>query len=76
METLVSSEGMEGKEVKLSLHQLSKEEKWGYFQEDRAFVDSILNSTPAMVTAHDGYKSVELVDACYRAVNTRERIIF
>ena len=76
METLVSSEGMEGREIKLSMHQLSKEEKWGYFQEDRAFIDSVLTSAPAAVTAHDGYKSVELVDACYRAVSMRERITF
>jgi myo-inositol 2-dehydrogenase/D-chiro-inositol 1-dehydrogenase len=75
METLVSSEGLEGKETTLSMHQLSKEEKWGYLQEDRAFVDSIVNQTPALVTARDGYKSVELVDACYRAVNTGERIL-
>jgi myo-inositol 2-dehydrogenase/D-chiro-inositol 1-dehydrogenase len=58
------------------MHQLSKEEKWGYLQEDRAFVDSISNETPALVTALDGYKSVELVDACYRAVRTGERISF
>ena len=70
MEALISSEGMEGKEVTLSMHQLSKEEKWGYLQEDRAFVDSILTATPPLVTALDGYKSVELVDACYRAVRT------
>jgi myo-inositol 2-dehydrogenase/D-chiro-inositol 1-dehydrogenase len=76
METLVSSEGMEGRQTTLSMHQLSKEEKWGYLQEDRAFVDSILNETPALVTALDGYKSVELVDACYRAVRTGERISF
>jgi myo-inositol 2-dehydrogenase/D-chiro-inositol 1-dehydrogenase len=76
METLVSSEGMEGRQSTLSLHQLSKEEKWGYLQEDRAFVDSILNETPPLVTALDGYKSVELVDACYRAVSTGERISF
>jgi myo-inositol 2-dehydrogenase/D-chiro-inositol 1-dehydrogenase len=76
METLVSSEGMEGKEVALSLHQLSKEEKWGYQQEDRAFVDSIFNDAPPVVTALDGFKSVELVDACYRSVLTGERISF
>ena len=76
MEALVSSEGMEGRQVTLSLHQLSKEEKWGYLQEDRAFVDSILNNAPAVVTALDGFKSVELVDACYRAVRTGERIEF
>jgi myo-inositol 2-dehydrogenase/D-chiro-inositol 1-dehydrogenase len=76
METLVSSEGMEGRQTTLSLHQLSKEEKWGYLQEDRAFVDAISNKTPALVSALDGYKSVELVDACYRAVRTGERISF
>jgi myo-inositol 2-dehydrogenase/D-chiro-inositol 1-dehydrogenase len=76
MEMLVSSEGMEGKEVTLSMHQLSKEEKWGYLQEDRAFVDSILTKAPAIVTALDGYKSVELVDACYRSVRTNEQISF
>jgi myo-inositol 2-dehydrogenase/D-chiro-inositol 1-dehydrogenase len=76
MEALVSSEGMEGKQVTISMHQLSKEEKWGYVQEDKAFIDSILDGTPAIVTALDGYKSVELVDACYRAVRTGERISF
>ena len=76
MEMLVASEGMEGKQTTLSMHQLSKEEKWGYLQEDRAFVDSILNNAPAVVTALDGYKSVELVEACYRAVRTGERIEF
>jgi myo-inositol 2-dehydrogenase/D-chiro-inositol 1-dehydrogenase len=76
MEVLVSSEGMEGRQVTISMHQLSKEEKWGYLQEDRAFVDAILNGTPAPVTALDGYKSVELVDACYRSVRTGERIRF
>jgi myo-inositol 2-dehydrogenase/D-chiro-inositol 1-dehydrogenase len=75
METLVSSEGMEGKEVTLSMHQLSKEEKWGYLQEDRAFVDSVLAQTPPPVTALDGYKSVQLVDACYRAVRTGTKIV-
>lgn len=76
MEALVSNEGMEGKQVTISMHQLSKEEKWGYLQEDRAFVDSILNEAPAIVTALDGYKSIELVDACYRSVSTGERISF
>ncbi len=76
MEALISSEGMEGKQVTLSMHQLSKEEKWGYLQEDRAFIDSILNKAPAIVTALDGYKSVEMVDSCYRAVSTGERIQF
>lgn len=76
MESITRSEGLEGAHVTKTMHQLSKEEKWGYAQEDRAFVDSILEGRAAIVTALDGYKSVELVDACYRAVSTGERIHF
>lgn len=56
------------------MHQLAKKEKWGYAQEDRAFIDSIANGLPPAVTAFDGYKSVELVDAVYRSVQQRRPI--
>lgn len=68
MESLVYSEGLDGKHVERSMHQLAKEEKWGYAQEDRAFIDAIVNGTPAAVTAMDGLKSVELVDAVYESL--------
>jgi myo-inositol 2-dehydrogenase/D-chiro-inositol 1-dehydrogenase len=58
------------------MHQLSKEEKWGYVQEDRAFVDAIVDGRPTAVTAVDGFKAVALVDACYRASRTGERVDF
>jgi myo-inositol 2-dehydrogenase/D-chiro-inositol 1-dehydrogenase len=76
MESLVTSEALDGQFTTHSMHQLAKEEKWGYAQEDRAFVDSILEGEQAAVTAHDGYKSVELVDACYRAVQSGESVFF
>jgi len=68
MESLIYSEGLDGKHAERSMHQLAKEEKWGYVQEDRAFIDSIVNGKPAAVTAFDGYKSVELVNAVYQSV--------
>lgn len=71
MESLTVSEGLDGRSETHSMHQLSKEEKWGYSQEDRAFIDSVLNRAPAEVTVIDGYKSVEMVDMCYRAVTCR-----
>jgi myo-inositol 2-dehydrogenase/D-chiro-inositol 1-dehydrogenase len=74
MESLVISEGLDGRHVERSMHQLAKEEKWGYAQEDRAFVDAIAGGLPAAVTAFDGYKSVELVDAVYESVNTGQPI--
>lgn len=76
MESLTVSEGLSGRHLIHSMQQLSKEEKWGYMQEDRAFIDAVVEGGEAAVTAHDGYKSVELVDACYRSVETGERITF
>lgn len=74
MESITQSEGLDGRHLTKTMQQLSKEEKGGYVQEDRAFVDSVLAGTTAAVTALDGFKSVELVDACYRAVQTGERV--
>lgn len=68
MESLAYSEGLDGRHVEHSMHQLSKEEKWGYAQEDRAFIDSVAGGIPPAVTAFDGYKSVELVEAVYQSV--------
>ncbi len=76
MESIISSEALDARHTTHSMQQLSKEEKWGYVQEDRAFVDSIFNGSPAAVTALDGFKSVELVDACYRAVRTNQPVRF
>ena len=76
METLIYSEALDGRHVEHSMQQLSKEEKWGYLQEDRAFIDSILDQTAPAVTAMDGYKSVELVEAVYESVRTGEKILF
>jgi myo-inositol 2-dehydrogenase/D-chiro-inositol 1-dehydrogenase len=70
MESLVCSEGLAGRHNELSMHQLSKEEKWGYAQEDRAFIDSIVGGLPPAVTVFDGFKSVELIDAVYESVRT------
>jgi myo-inositol 2-dehydrogenase/D-chiro-inositol 1-dehydrogenase len=43
------------------------EEKWGYVLEDRLFVETALGEHPPAVTAEDGYRATELVEACYRA---------
>jgi myo-inositol 2-dehydrogenase/D-chiro-inositol 1-dehydrogenase len=74
MESITRSEGLDGRYFTQTMQQLSKEEKWGYAQEDQSFVDSIVNGAAASVTALDGYRSVELVDACYRAIRTGERV--
>jgi myo-inositol 2-dehydrogenase/D-chiro-inositol 1-dehydrogenase len=74
MESITVSEGLDGSHFTQTMQQLSKEEKWGYAQEDRAFVASIAEGAPVAVTSLDGFRSVELVDACYRAVRSGERV--
>jgi myo-inositol 2-dehydrogenase / D-chiro-inositol 1-dehydrogenase len=74
MESLVCSSNIEGHFAQHSMQQLPREEKWGYVQEDRAFVDSIVNGTTARVTALDGLMSVELVNAVYESVRTNATI--
>ncbi len=50
--------------------QMPFERKWGYLTEDRYFIDAVLGSRPPAVTAEDGYRATELVEACYRAVRS------
>lgn len=70
METLVCSTNLAGHFTAQSMQQLARDEKWGYMQEDRAFVDSIVNGTPPLVTALDGLMSVELVNAVYESISS------
>ena len=76
MESLIYSEGLDGKHIERSMHALSKEEKWGYLKEDQSFIDSIVEGSPSAVTALDGLKSVELVEGCYRSVRSGEAVRF
>lgn len=70
MESLVISSNLEGHFTEQTMQQLPREEKWGYAQEDRAFVDSVVNETPPLVTAFDGLMSVRIADAVYESVRT------
>jgi myo-inositol 2-dehydrogenase/D-chiro-inositol 1-dehydrogenase len=70
MESLTTSRNLEGHFTEQSMQQLPREEKWGYAQEDRAFIDAIVNGTVPPVTAFDGLMSVELVNAVYESVQT------
>jgi myo-inositol 2-dehydrogenase/D-chiro-inositol 1-dehydrogenase len=76
MERLLDSRGMDANFETRSFHMTEKEERWGYVQEDRAFIDAILNGSQPPVTAEDGFKSVELVESVYAAIKSGERIRF
>lgn len=50
---------------------LTREEKWGFAEEDRLFVDAILNDGAPPVTSYDGLKSVEMTMAVYRSAKEK-----
>lgn len=75
MESLTTSSNLEGNFTTQSMQQLPREEKWGYLQEDRAFIDSIVNNSPPLVTAFDGLMSVEIVNAVYESVRSQAPVI-
>jgi len=54
--------------------QMPLELKWGYAEEDRLFVDAAMGERPPAVTAEDGYRATELVEAVYRAVRQRTAV--
>jgi myo-inositol 2-dehydrogenase/D-chiro-inositol 1-dehydrogenase len=74
MESLTCSTNLEGDFTVQSMQQLPREEKWGYVQEDRAFIDAIVNGTAPLVTALDGLRSVQLVNAVYESVRSNNPV--
>ena len=74
MEHLSYTLGLDSQTVTESFDMMEREIRWGYVEEDRAFIDAILAAEPAPVTVEDGIKAVELVDACYRAARSGETI--
>lgn len=75
MEKLTHSVALRADVVTHDFFQLPLPQKWGYVEEDRLFVDAMLEGKPAAVTAEDGYRSIELVEAVYRsAQNGGERV--
>ena len=65
IEKISHAPGLKQPIVQHDFFQLGIPDKWGFRAEDRHFVDAILAGTTPPVTAEDGYKAVELVEACY-----------
>jgi len=75
MESLTYSSNLEGHFTVQTMQQLSREERWGYVQEDRAFIDSIVNNSPPLVTALDGLMAVRIADAVYESVRSNGPVV-
>ena len=74
MERLIDSNGIDPNYATQSFHMNEKEERWGYVQEDEAFIESIKKGSRPLVTEEDGFKSVELVESVYSAIRSGKRV--
>jgi myo-inositol 2-dehydrogenase/D-chiro-inositol 1-dehydrogenase len=50
-------------------------ERFGYIAEDRAFIAAARGEAAAPVTTRDAFRVIELIDACYQAAVTGERVL-
>lgn len=55
--------------------EISFAEKWGYVEEDRLFIDALVDGTKQPVDAEDGYATAKLIDAIYESARTGEKIV-
>src|SRR5215469_977746 len=75
MEKISFTNGLESRTTTLDFSLASMHEKWGYIEEDRLFVDALDGKSPAPVTAEDGYRVVELIEACYQSARDGARVL-
>jgi len=75
MESLTCSSNLEGHFTVQTMQRLSRDERWGYVQEDKAFIDSIINNSPPLVTALDGLMAVRIADAVYESVRSNGPVV-
>jgi myo-inositol 2-dehydrogenase/D-chiro-inositol 1-dehydrogenase len=74
IESLTYRLGLDSETVTEDFRQIPIAKRFGFEEEDRLFVDSVLSGSPPPVTAFDGYRSVELVTACYRSASENQPV--
>ena len=71
MERITCARGVGRESETRDFAQQPFEERWGYVEEDRRFVDAILGDGGPAVTAEDAHRTTALVDRCYREAGER-----
>ena len=76
MEKVIYAPGLKRGTEENDFKQVPFEEKWGYVEEDRLFVDAIVNASKPPVTAEDGYLLSKLLDGIYESAKTGKQLDF
>ena len=68
------SPGMREQVEAIDCFQMPFEQKWGYLEEDRRFINAVLGEGASAVSAEDGYRATELVEAVYLTARTGQAV--
>lgn len=74
MEKVMVAPGLNQPTQTEDFHQLSINEKWGYIEEDRRFIDAILNGTEPPVSVEDAFQTARLAEAIYESAKKGKEI--
>jgi len=74
MDRVSFTHGLESATTTLTFNQLSRNDCWGYREEDRLFVDALEGKCAVAVSADDGYRAIELIEACYHSARSGQRV--
>lgn len=55
-------------------HYLAQTTSWGVEEEDKLFIDAITEKGRTPITVEDGYKVIELIEACYRSAQSGKTV--
>lgn len=74
MERLAYTASLQAETVTMDFGLRPKNEKWGYAEQDKLFVDALEGGGACPVTAEDGYRVVELIEACYQSAKEKQMV--
>lgn len=67
--------GLEASVLVEDFSLLKREEKRGYLQEDANFVEALIEKKTPLVTHSDGFRAMEIVEACYKSAKEEKEVI-
>jgi len=76
MEKVIYAPGLKQAVEVQDFKQVPFEEKWGYVEEDRRFIDAIVNGSKTPVTAEEGHLLSRLLDGIYESAKTGKQLDF
>ena len=74
MESISITSGLESKTTTYDFSLTGMHEQWGYIEEDRLFVDALEGKSKVPVSAEDGFRVVQLIEACYLSAKDGSRV--